>query len=91
MEHLVDALERIQSRLPVNPIDVCERAVEIAGADLGDIRTARAGVGRDLVSLLLRLYRQGDAALRTRCLDVINRMCELNVYDVERALDDSRQ
>ena len=50
-----------------------------------------AGVGRDLVSLLLRLYRQGDAALRARCLDVIDRMCELNVYDVERALDDSRQ
>jgi len=91
MEHLIDALERTQSRLPVNAIDVCERAVEIAGADLGDIRTARAGVGRHLVSLVLRLYRQGDAALRIRCLDVIDRMCELNAYDVERALDDSRQ
>ncbi len=91
MEHVIDALERTQSRLPVNAIDVCERAVEIAGADLGDIRTARAGVGRDLVSLVLRLYRQGDAGLRTRCLDVIDRLCELNVYDVERALENARQ
>ncbi len=90
MEHLMIGLKGTSSRLPIVAIDVYERAVEIADEDLGGVRTARAAVGNDLVTLVLRLYRQGDRELRSRCLDVIDRLCELGVYGVGPALDDER-
>ena len=90
MENLINTLERMSSTLSASTITVCERVVDIAGTDLGDLRTARARLSRDLVTVVLRLYRQGDKHLRARCLDLVDRLTDLNAYDMERALDDER-
>lgn len=61
-----------------------------------DVRSAasrgmrRATVGSDLIAVVLRLYRQGDAHARARCLDVIDRLTDLNVYGIDNALADQR-
>jgi hypothetical protein len=55
-----------------------------------DIRTARSLAGRSLVVVVLRLYRQGHADLRARCLDLIDRLTELNAYGVADVLDAER-
>ena len=39
---------------------------------------------------MLRLYRQGDQDTRVRCLDIIDRLAEFNLYDLERTLDSER-
>ena len=90
MRNLIHALVNMASTLPANAIDVCERAVDIAGADLGDMRTGAALISPDLITVVLRLYRQGGADLRARCLDIVDSLAELNVYDLEQALADER-
>ena len=83
-------LKELTSRLPASTIDICERAVLIAGSDLGDIRTRHSALGSFLITILLRLYKQGDASLRSRCLDVIDQLTDLNAYGVEEALKSER-
>ena len=90
IEDLIDALERLGTRLPVSALEACERAVEAGGRELGDIRTATAAVGGDLIAVVLRLYRQGDAQTRSRCLDIVDRLTDLNVYGVDSALAEER-
>jgi len=69
---------------------VCERAVDRSGRELGDIRTARTLVGRDLINVVLRLYRQEGPEARRRCLDIIDWLTESNVYGVNEALAEER-
>jgi hypothetical protein len=87
---LIHELSQARTTLPAGTIDVCERAVAAAGGDMNDIRTARAAVGRDLITIILRLYRQGHDALRSRCLDLIDRLTELNALGVSEALEGER-
>ena len=63
--------------------------ISITKRDLGDVTTVHYGMGRDLIAIVLRLYRQGDKTLRVRCLDLIDRLTELNAYDAQ-ALDNER-
>ena len=90
MDRLVFSLAELTSRLPTVTIEVCERAVEVAGTDLGDIRTGHSAMDSFLITLLLRLYRQGDELLRSRCLDVIDQLTDLNAFGVEDALENER-
>ena len=90
MGNLIHALQRMPSTLPANTITVCERVVDVAGAPLGDPTTGTALIGYGLVPVVLRLYRQGDDHLRERCLDIIDRLAEFGVHDVEQALEDER-
>ncbi len=90
MDHLIDSLEKLGTKLPTSALEACERAVEAGGRELGDIRSARAIVGGDLITVVLRLYRQGGAETRSRCLDIIDRLTDLNVYGVDRALAEER-
>ena len=87
---LMHGLERMASAMPSNTIDVCERVVGIAGANLADPARSSALAGRDLTAVVLRLYRQEDQNLRTRCLDIIDKLAEFNLYDLEEALQDER-
>jgi hypothetical protein len=89
-DDLVDAPENITAILPEVAISACGRAVELAGADLANIRTARSMMGQPVMTVVLRLYRQGDAEIRSRCLDIIDRLSELNAYGVAEALTDER-
>ena len=90
MEFLFQGLVRTSSRLPSNTIQACEQAVEIAGGDLTDITTARSAISQHLITVVLRLYRQGDKNLRGRCLDIIDRLAELDMYDLEQTIKDER-
>ena len=90
MENLIFAFERMQTQLPANTITVCERTVEAAGAELGNMASRAALTGHGLVTVVLRLYRQGDTVLRSRCLDIIDRLSESDVYFLEEALTDDR-
>jgi hypothetical protein len=90
MEDLIDGLAETRSRLPPPTLKACQRAVAVAAADLGDVRTGHAAMGQNLISILLRLYRQGDAPIRTQCLDVIDTMIDMNAYGIAQALQDER-
>ena len=60
------------------------------GLDNSSIRTARAGLGQDIVTIVLRLYRQGDEATRSACLDVVDRLMDAGAHGVAEALADER-
>jgi len=89
-DQLFDALDRSTQLLPEATMTACERAVEIAGHELGDMRTRRAATSDDLIAVVLRLYRQGDDTRRRRCLDVIDKLSEAGAYGLEQALADER-
>ncbi len=90
MDGLVRVYARLPGRLPDTTLEVCEGVIGAAGVDLGDLRTARSAASRDLTALILRYYRQGDDDSRKRCLDLIDRLVELNAFDVDGALADER-
>lgn len=89
-ELLLDALDAMAMTLPDVAIEVCERTIDVAGSDLADIRTSAAAAGSQVTSIVLRLYRQAGPALRSRCLDLIDRLTEVAVNGVDQALDGER-
>ena len=64
----------------------CERAVDFAGQELGDIRTARSVISNKIIDVILRLYRQADGPMRVRCLDLIDRLTVSGAYGLGEAL-----
>ncbi|WP_410671248.1 hypothetical protein [Amycolatopsis sp. cmx-4-68] len=87
---LFHALERSLRLLPSTTIIACERAVEHAGVELGDLSRAAAAISRDIVTVVLRLYKQGDAAMRDRCLDVVDKLADVGAYGLLEALQHER-
>lgn len=47
-------------------------------------------VWRDIVTVVLRLYRQGDAAMRDRCLNVVDKLADVGAYGLPEALQHER-
>ncbi|MGW0868986.1 hypothetical protein ACWD3Z_00705 [Streptomyces sp. NPDC002740] len=90
LEHLAFALYDHTGPLPTVAIDACERIVQHAGKDLGDLRTHRAADGHYLVSAVLRLYRQSPRPQRIRCLDIIDRLSQAGAYGLNAALENER-
>lgn len=82
--------KQLGTAVPPTALFACEQATEVGAGELGDIRTARAAIGRHLIAVVLRLYRQGNPQTWARCLDVIDRLIELNVYGVDDALSEER-
>ncbi|PWU61871.1 hypothetical protein DLE60_03495 [Micromonospora globispora] len=89
-EELFIALDDSTRLLPAGALPACERAVEIAGRELGDIRTARAAMSNHVINVVLRLYRQGDRPTRERCLNVIDSLAAAGAYGLEQALAGER-
>ena len=87
---LFHELEQSLRLLPSTTIIACERAVEQAGVELGDLSRAAAAISRDIVTVVLRLYRQGDAAMRDRCLDVVDKLADVGAYGLPEALKHQR-
>ncbi|MBN1174672.1 MAG: hypothetical protein JXA67_21090 [Micromonosporaceae bacterium] len=87
---LFRSLERSTRLLPEETIAACERAVELAGRSFGDIRTRHFATSEKIVTVVLRLYRQGGQRLRTRCLDAVDRLAEVGAYGLDKALADER-
>lgn len=83
----ISALAHSTQVLPEATIMACQRAAALAGIALGDISTKHPMTADDLISILLRLYRQGDATTRARCLDVIDQLSESRAFDLDQKLD----
>jgi HEAT repeat protein len=90
LEDLFIALGDSTRLLPAAALPACERAVEVAGRELGDLRTARAAMSNHVINVVLRLYRQGDKRTRERCLDVIDGLSAAGAYGLEQALASER-
>ncbi|MCY4371835.1 MAG: hypothetical protein OXF41_20995 [bacterium] len=90
LDLVIHKLTEIATNLPSNTIDLCEGAIEVTASDLGDMTSAYFGAGRDITTIIVRLYRQAGPEMRGRCLDVIDRLTELNAYNVAEALDNER-
>ncbi|MCO4275931.1 ATP-binding protein [Pseudarthrobacter sp. HLT3-5] len=89
-DELIRELESVESIDPELALRACERALEIAGAEVGNIRTARSVLAKPIVVSILRVYRQGDAGRRERCLDVVDRLSEIDAYGLTEALNGER-
>jgi hypothetical protein len=89
-DELIRDLQTVESIDGELALQVCERAIALAGAEIGDIRTARSMIGQPVMVTLLRMYRQGDDSQRQRCLDVIDRLSEFNAYGLVEALNEVR-
>ncbi|MFJ5534932.1 hypothetical protein [Streptomyces sp. NPDC093261] len=90
LEQLTFALYNHAGPLPPVAIDACERIVQHAGRELGDLRTHRAADGHHVVSAVLRLYRQSPQPERIRCLDIIDRLSQAGAYGLTAALENER-
>lgn len=87
LNDLIRALEDMTTTLPPSAITACVRAVDelkMGSASAQDLVT------HDLIAVVLRLYRQSHADGRAQCLDLVDRLTELNVYGVAEALESER-
>ncbi|MDE0131943.1 MAG: ATP-binding protein [bacterium] len=84
-------LRELPGELPNGTITACERAIELAGALVGDIRTAEAGLGTHLSDVVLRLYKESEDDLKIRCLNIIDKLVEFNAFAIQKRLDQERQ
>ncbi|HYQ68064.1 hypothetical protein [Actinophytocola sp.] len=85
---LFHTLEQSTSLLPETLLAASTRVIDTAGDDLGDIRTAAAAISRDIITVVLRLYHQGDRHTRTACLDIIDRLSDVGALGLDEALSD---
>lgn len=90
-ELLFIELRELPGELPNSTITACKRAIDLAGALVGDIRTAEAGLGTHLSDVVLRLYKESGDELKIRCLDIIDKLVEFNAFDIQKRLDQERQ
>jgi len=83
-ESLIHVLEETTAKLPDITCLVCEHFLDAVGSDASRIRTAK----EDIISeLIVRVYSQStDQELRARCLDMIDRMTQREVYGLSEAL-----
>jgi hypothetical protein len=86
----ISALAASTQILPGATITACERAIALAGTALGDITTRHPMTADNLISIVLRLYRQGDATTRLRCLDLTDQLSESRAYDLDQKLNEMR-
>ena len=64
------------------------RFLDIYGSDVADIRTGAAGDARYISDLVVRGLAQTRDRKRVRALlDILDRLLELGVYGVDRAID----
>jgi hypothetical protein len=79
---LLRALEKTTAKLPQIVIQVCERAL--------NNKTNNMNHGIDMTimtKLLLRVYSQdSNPSLQSQCLDIVDRMTQMGVYDLDQAL-----
>ena len=87
---LINKLARLTAILPTATVDACHRAVELAGSELTDMRTRHAVTAHSLIKIILRLYRQSRSEDRAKCLDIIDKLTELNVFGLSESLEHER-
>ena len=62
----------------------CERVFELAADKTGDLSTAVAGTSGTMAKLIVRVYsRTTDSSLKSRCLDIIDKMSLFRAHGLE--------
>ena len=81
---LFDALEKTTAYMPYVTLMACERVFELAAIKTGDLTTAVAGTSNTIAKLIVRVYsRTTDSSLRSRCLDIIDKMSLFGAYGLD--------
>ena len=87
--HLFIALERSTAKLPEVTLSACERFIDVAGLAAGDISTRESADADTVAKLALRTYQQSsDATVRSRSLDLIDKLMEHGAYGINNALEE---
>jgi hypothetical protein len=83
---LIYALEKTTAKLPDVTCLVCEKFID-SYSSVADIRTRSAAKADEVSELLIRVYSQSqDRALRSRCLDLVDRLTQIGAYGLDKAL-----
>lgn len=73
--------------IPEITINACERFFEVTKEESGDIRTSAAGTVNEVSQLVLRNYNESkNSETKNRCLDLIDYMLKIGVYNLENDL-----
>ena len=81
---LFDALEKCTLNIPDVTLMACERVFELASEDIGDISSAKGMYSSSIVKLALRVYsRNADSSIRSRCLDLIDKMTVAGAHGLD--------
>ena len=82
------ALEESTAKLPEVTLTACERFVDIAGLASSDIGTGTAWSADTVTKLTLRIYQQStEDAIRSRSLNLIDKLMENSAYGINEALE----
>jgi hypothetical protein len=85
--NLIHALDQTTAKLPKVTCLVCERFLNTFGREAGDIRTGHAADADIVCRLIVRVYSETrDDEIKTRCLDVIDRMVQTRAFGFEKVL-----
>ena len=86
--YLLMALEESTAKLPEVTLTACERFVDIAGLASSDIGTGTAWSADTVTKLTLRIYQQStEDAIRSRSLNLIDKLMENSAYGINEALE----
>ena len=81
---LFDALEKTTAHIPEVVLMACDRVFELAAEKTGDLSTAVAGTSSTIAKLIVRVYsRTTDPSVRSRCLDIIDKMSLFGAYGLD--------
>jgi len=84
---LINALEKTTAKLPEITCQICERYLDAIDSHNPYERSASLEI--KVSQLILRIYRQTkDETLRTKCLDLIDRIMQIESYGLERGLSE---
>ena len=82
---LIRALEKTSAKLPQITFLVCDRFIQDLQAQPSEQRSYSRDADK-VSQLLIRLYSQSNRKMRSQCLDLIDHLCEMNVYGLDKAL-----
>ena len=81
---LFDALEKTTAQIPDVVLMACDRVFELAAEKTGDLSTAVAGTSSNIAKLIVRVYsRTTEPSVRSRCLDIIDKMSLFGAYGLD--------
>ncbi|MFH8992920.1 NACHT domain-containing protein [Streptomyces sp. NPDC017940] len=89
-ESLARALARSTRRLPSRTIEACRALAAFSEQGSKDGRRAYALIQRHLIEVVLRLYRQGNPAIRSQCLSIIDDLYRMDARQLDSALSGER-
>ena len=90
---LLHTLNEGSARVPDVVLSVCERFFTVSGEAARDIQRPAFGEAQIISELVARIYGQQlnasyqDSAMIDRCLDLIDEMCMLRIYGLEKLLE----